>query len=72
MKKYDEKFFLNLFVISIVVLLYILAINSLLSFLFWPKEALNFLDYIIEILAYTLLATCLFYKRKQLVDKLIK
>ena len=69
--KLDEEFFVNLFILVIVILLYILALNSLLSFLFWPNETLNFLDYIIEIIAYLILATLLLSKRRALANKLI-
>ena len=72
MKKYDEKYFVNLFMIIIIALVYFLSFYSFLSMLFWPNDALSVLDYIIEILAYGLIATVLLLKRKPLVDKLMK
>ena len=67
----NEEFFVNLMIIIISILFYILAVNSLLSLLFWPKEALAWYDYILEIVAYVVLGSILLIKRGSILKRLV-
>ena len=73
MKKFnfEEEFFVKIMLYAIILLFYILATYSFLSFLFWPKEALVWYDYVLEIIAYTFLGSLLLIKRKSLLKKLV-
>lgn len=69
--KFDEKFFVRMFIILVIALLYLLSIYSFISFIFWPNEALSILDYAIEIFAYAFLATLLFIKKENIIKMII-
>ena len=71
MKKYDEKFFVNLMIIVVSITLLVLAIYTLLSFIFMPSEKLLWYDYVIEIIVYIALGAVLFLKRKRITDKIL-